>query len=262
MYWKQPVTSVMRDFTTKKYRELLIALLKQGYTFQSFHDYLVQPAAKSVIIRHDVDTRKKNSLHFAYIEQAFDVKTTYYFRILPKSFDPVIVDLISNLGHEIGYHYEDLTLAKGDMERAIAMFQKHLDELRKHYPITTICMHGSPLSRYDNRDIWQHYDYRQFGIIGEPYFDIDYSQLLYLTDTGRTWNNQTISVRDKVKSPFEFTFTTTQDIIDHLPQLPNHLMLNFHPQRWDDDYLPWLRELVLQNLKNSVKKHFFVRKNL
>jgi hypothetical protein len=31
-------------------------------------------------------------------------------------------------------------------------------------------------------------------------------------------------------------------------------MLTFHPQRWTDKPLPWLQELVLQNVKNVVKR--------
>ena len=36
--------------------------------------------------------------------------------------------------------------------------------------------------------------------------------------------------------------------------MPNNIMLTMHPQRWSDGGLPWLKELVLQNLKNQVKK--------
>ncbi|MBA7530624.1 hypothetical protein ES705_22833 [subsurface metagenome] len=81
---------------------------------------------------------------------------------------------------------------------AIESFQKNLETLRKIAPVKTICMHGSPLSKWDNRNLWEKYDYKAFGIIGEPYYDVDYSKVLYITDTGRKWNNQSVSVRDKV----------------------------------------------------------------
>jgi len=35
---------------------------------------------------------------------------------------------------------------------------------------------------------------------------------------------------------------------------PNQAMLNFHPQRWNDKPLPWLKELVWQNIKNQGKR--------
>ena len=65
-------------------------------------------------------------------------------------------------------------------------------------------MHGSPTSRYDNRDIWQSYNYHDFDIIGEPYFDFIKSQIneangdmFYFTDTGRMWDGNEYNVRDK-----------------------------------------------------------------
>ncbi len=60
-------------------------------------------------------------------------------------------------------------------------------------------MHGSPLSKFDNKKIWEKYDYRDYGIIADPSFDIDYNEVFYITDTGRSWNNSKASVRDKVK---------------------------------------------------------------
>ena len=44
--------------------------------------------------------------------------------------------------------------------KAWDQFKYHLDELRKITEVTTICMHGSPRSEYDNKDIWKKYDYK------------------------------------------------------------------------------------------------------
>jgi len=59
-------------------------------------------------------------------------------------------------------------------------------------------MHGSPLSKYDNRKLWEEYDYRDFGIVEESYFDMDFLDVLYLTDTGRSWNSENYNVIDRV----------------------------------------------------------------
>ena len=93
------------------------------------------------------------------------------------------------MGHEVSYHYEDLSLSMGDYQKAIALFVNNLSLIRQYYPAKTICMHGSPTSKWDNRDIWDYYNYRDFGIIAEPYFDVDFSTVFYITDTGRSWNN-------------------------------------------------------------------------
>jgi hypothetical protein len=36
-------------------------------------------------------------------------------------------------------------------------------------------------------------------------------------------------------------------------RLPERVMINTHPQRWEDRVVPWVKELVWQNVKNGVK---------
>lgn len=258
----------MRDFTIVIYNILLSELRLNNYTFQTVHESFVCPNTRSIILRHDVDDRKENSLQFARIQYELGIVGTYYFRIIPQSFEPKVVQQIASLGHEIGYHYEDMDFAKGDPHKAIELFDKHLKQLREVADVKTICMHGSPLSKYDNRDLWNHYDYRDFGIIAEPYFDLDFSTILYLTDTGRRWNGDNVSIRDRSASdrinPYmegkrplsdNYKFRSTFDIIQACGKgdLPDKIMFNFHPQRWTDNNMLWTSELISQNVKNTVK---------
>jgi len=132
----------------------------------------------------------------------------------------------------------------------------NLRKFRQFYPVKTICMHGSPLSKYDNKKIWEKYDYRDYGIIAEPYFDIDFNEVFYLTDTGRSWNNSNASIRDKVDSKFNIKIKNTHDLIEKIQnnELPDKIMINVHPQRWNDEFVPWVSELVRQNVKNVIKR--------
>jgi len=261
------------DFTINTYRKLLEALIAQGYSFQTFAEFLEHPEPRSIILRHDVEAKYDNSLVFAKIQHDFHIHGTYYFRFLPNHFSTEIIQQIASLGHETGYHYDDLSHCKGDYGKAIRRFEKNLATLREIAEVKTICMEGAPLSRFDNRDLWKKYNYREYGIVGEPYFDVDFSKVLYLTDTGRRWDGGKMSVRDKVgqldsrvvgqldniNSKFKIQnskFHSTSDIITAANRglLPDQIMLTFHPQRWTDKPLPWLQELVLQNVKNVVKR--------
>ena len=253
----------MLDFTIKQYRILLTALIQGNYTFQTFGEFLQNPAERSIMLRHDVDDKKQNSLEFARILHKNGIRGSFYFRVVSQSFDPIIIRQIAGMGHEIGYHYEDMDFARrintsGTYESRLhslawALFRKHLSDMREICPINTISMHGSPRSRYDNKALWQKYDFRELGIIGEPYLDVNYNDVAYFTDTGRRWNGHDVSIRDKVADGFNFNFRTTQQIIENINQLPDKIMFTFHPQRWTDRPLPWLRELVMQNIKNVVK---------
>ena len=62
------------------------------------------------ILRHDVDRLPLNALDLAKIENSFGIKGSYYFRVVPESFNFDIIKKIEELGHEIGYHYEDVDL--------------------------------------------------------------------------------------------------------------------------------------------------------
>jgi hypothetical protein len=281
-----------RDFTVKIFGELLRTLQSDGYAFITYADYcsvLQSDNPKSqirnpkfVILRHDVDALPLNTLRLAQLENSLGIPGTYYFRAFQHGFEEEIIRQIAALGHEIGYHYETIaqvtsqtsgkspcnsvrnsvslrvTKKKESHEeqyiyQAYILFIKNLEKLRRIAPVSTICMHGSPLSRYDNRVVWEKYDYYSLDIIGDPYLDIDFNKMAYLTDTGRKWNGEKISMRDKVESQYKFNFKSTQDIIRNIHLLPDKVMLNLHPQRWVNGLIPWIKELIWQNLKNQAK---------
>jgi len=258
-----------RDFTISCYRQLILDLQQAGYTFMTMEQYMdarqgraTMPVTKWVVLRHDVDLRPCNSQCIAEVEHQLGICATYYFRCLPCSFDEQIISHIAQLGHEIGYHYEDMSLTNGDTEKAILHFQHELERLRRLYPVRTICMHGAPTSRYDGRDLWKYYDYHSMGIVGEPYFDVDYSQCLYLTDTGRCWDGYNVSVRDKIPvyqdqwTARSMTYHSTYQLMTalHYGTIDDHLMITTHPQRWNDDKIIWIKELCIQSLKNIIKR--------
>ena len=264
----------MRDFTLDIYREMLEALLDEGYEIVGFAEYLngglMNGERKVVILRHDVDAKPENSLKTAQIEHALGIKATYYFRApeggkvtgdgLQVSGD--VIRAIVRLGHEIGYHYEDLSLCGGDAESAYRHFTTYLDYFRQYYPVETICMHGAPTSKWDNKDLWKRYDYKSLGIIGEPYMDTDFSDVFYLTDTGRCWDGYRVSVRDKIPVYQEewtkqgLTWHTTAELIEAVKKgrMPKHVMITTHPQRWTNDKSLWFKELVEQKCKNILKR--------
>ncbi len=354
------------DFNFKIYTQLLQSLQNAGFFFQTFAEYITQetnslpesqpryhdptpPHApthpRKIILRHDVEARYENALQMARIQYKMGIRGSYYFRFLPKSYSTEIIKEIADLGHEIGYHYDDLSACKGNREEALKRFQHHLEELRKIAPVQTMTMEGAPLSPYDNRDLWKpehrtpnnrkfpSRPYHAYGILAEPYFDIDFNKLYYITDTGRRWDGHLYNVRDKATKENPITnpdflklrFHSTQDLImainqrgiidqhrspctdhssqitDHSSQITDHssritdhssritdhssritdhssritdhssritdhsspnpqqifpqqAMLNFHPQRWNDAFLPWMKELLWQNVKNQGKR--------
>ena len=249
----------MRDFTHTIYKELLLELISKGYRFVTVEEYFTSnynPDLPFVLMRHDVDRRANSSLEMAKLEHSLGIKSTYYFRTISRTFKPKIIKAIADLGHEIGYHYESLAQTNGDYEKAIDDFEKNLQRLNELYPIRSIAMHGRPTSKWDSRLLWDRYDYRKYGILSEPYFDLDFNEILYISDAGRAWGNESVNLRDKVESRFEFSFNHTEQIISNIKEsnLPKKIMINIHPEHWAKSSFEWYQIWLIRRVKNSIKK--------
>ena len=249
------------DFTLTTYQQLLTSLQSVAFVFNTFEQFINDKEKKVIVLRHDVDLLPKNSLSFAKIQASLGIKGSYYFRAVPESWDEDIIKEIVALRHEVGYHYENMDTCNGNIDKAWDDFRYHLEKLRELVEVKTICMHGSPRSKFDNKEIWKKYDYRSLDIIGEPYYDVDFNKVFYLTDTGRRWDGWKVSVRDKVPQQEkwireELVFHSTNDIINAVEQnrLPDEIMFTFHPQRWTNKKLPWMKEMISQNVKNQLKR--------
>lgn len=240
------------DFTLDKYRELCSCLLENHYVPLTFSEYMEngnELSNKFAIIRHDVDRKPFNALRMAELENEIGVRSTYYFRY-PYTFKIELIKKIIDLGHEIGYHYEVLSKANGDYEKAKELFEKELGKFREIYDVKTICMHGSPLSKFDNRDLWKYCEFKEFGVLGEAYISIN--SINYFSDTGRTW-----SARNKVRDFMvgsNFKACTTNDLINLIKNenLSNIYILT-HPERWAANSAQWLYGIISDSIMNIGK---------
>jgi len=227
------------DFTIHKFH-LLCETIADIYPTITMFEYLDnQQSDRFILMRHDVDRMPGHALKTARIEHELGIRATYYFRATRSVFRPDIMRQIRDMGHEIGYHYETLSEANGDPDKAIELFQSHLDVFRTVCDIRTICMHGRPLSKYDNRDIWKTHDFRDFGITGEAYLSAG-DELNYFSDTGRSWSNRN-SLRDFIPDKTEsFTADTTDDLIGLIEgEEADNIYLLTHPERWSLSAVEW-----------------------
>ena len=220
------------DFTIHKFRSLSETVALSYPTVTMAEYFQGQHPDKFVIMRHDVDRMPGNALATAKIEHELGIRSTYYFRAIKSVFKPDIMKQIEDMGHEVGYHYEDLSVANGNHEKAIQLFTSNLERFREVCDIKTICMHGRPLSKYDNREMWKKYDLKDFSILGEAYLSVG-KGLNYLSDTGRSWNSKN-NLRDHLASSnISVSAKTTHDLIGLIQskELNNYYLLT-HPERW------------------------------
>lgn len=60
---------------------------------------------------------------------------------------------------------------------------------------------------------------------------------------------------------YKYSFRSTNDIkrAAENSELPDKIMITFHPQRWTDNPVPWVKELVWQNFKKQIKKFIIIK---
>lgn len=255
------------DFTLEKYTDLCEAIAFSGYVPMTVRDYLKaqELPSKLVVMRHDVDVVPKNEPKMALIENDFGIRATYYFRYKRGVFEPDVMRHIAAMGHEIGYHYETLDKAKGDCRKAVEMFKRELAAFREVADISTVSMHGNPLTRWDNRDMWREYDFRDSAIVGEAY--LSFRDIVYLSDTGRTWG-PAYKVKDVLPSdvdnkgpnPPKPRVRSTDDIISLVEsERLDRLYLLMHAGRWGDSMPEWVMSMVKDVAVNVVKRAIALR---
>jgi len=246
----------MVDFTLKQYESLISSM--GDYDIIPVKEYSIDKE-NYIILRHDIDEKPHNALLMATLESKYNMTSTYYFRSTPQSFDIDIIKKIDKMGHEVGYHYETLNQTNGDIKKAVKEFGTNLKMFRKIVPVDTVCMHGSPLGKYNNLDIWNEVTLKDFNLKCDPYLSIDFEKVQYFSDTGRTWKVTKSSVRDIVPNQKDYGVKTTQDLISFInSKKKDRIMILAHSQRWSCKNIDWCQELVGQNVKNVGKT--FLRK--
>jgi hypothetical protein len=259
-----------KDFSLIAYRDLIAEIKRAGFNVFTLKEYfkLEQGATAFIILRHDVDRRPGNALRMALLESSFGIHSTYYFRVRKNVFNKEIIKNISELGHEIGYHYEVMDKAHGDMRLAENIFNYELNCLRTVADISTVCMHGNPFSRWDNKDFWQHFSLSEFDLLGEAYISVHDPNLFYATETGRGWNRSKYNLKD-IFPDFSVrllpSLSTTSQLIDHISEKRyNKIYLQIHPNRWSWYRLQWYRQLgedLCINWAKSLLSYYFKNKN-
>jgi len=224
------------DFTLRKYGHFCEILKSLSCPILAVEDFMARnhPDGFCIILRHDVDRQLPAAIRMAKLEAEIGIRASYYVRMTPGIFKPTALKQIASMGHEIGYHYEVLPKAKGNLSKAIEIFEAELKALREVFSVSTISMHGSPLSRWNSLDLWKVYDFTNYDIDAELSLSFNYANSYYFTDTGRSWNADRFNLRDRVNSrkPSE-SIKTTDHLIDFLcRKYPSPIFINVHPNRW------------------------------
>jgi len=248
-----------KDFSFKMYHDLIEEIKATDFQLFTLEEYFRHQggAPQFFILRHDVDRRPENALKMALLESSIGIHSSYYFRVNKKVFNEEIVQEIARLGHEIGYHYEVMDKAHGNIRVAEHIFETELNKMRKVTQVCTVCTHGNPLSRWDNRDFWRYLSLSQFDLLGEAYISVHDPDIYYATDTGRGWNRAEYNLKDTfLDSSVSLlpSLSTTWQLINLIrtKRYPK-IYLQIHPNRWCWRRLQWYRQVGEDLFLNWMK---------
>ena len=258
------------DFTPAKYEDLLKAISKSDYPVIRIKDFfkLEKKPDNYIILRHDVDLNANHQLYFS-------------------EFDHTVMSRINNSGHEVGYHYETMAKGRGDLKKALNIFLRESNHFLKYNKRITICPHGGYtlpgangytfsgmlrlflkfisgediFSKWKSADLWNHYQINKLKslVIADAHLSFDFKDTLYLSDTGRSWDNKFKSV-DLVNSNIilDSPIQTTDDIIDLITSKKfNKIYILVHFEQWKSNFADWQKWYFSQQIRRNTK-HFFL----
>lgn len=240
----------MKGQTFSGYSNLIQTLVRADYKIYTVDEYIREKPEKNVVVlRHDVDVDPHQALLMAKLERSLGVKSTYYFRYVRRVFNESIIKSISEMGFEVGYHYETLDKSYGDFTEAISLFKDELESFRKIVPVRTVCSHGNVMrnKHYSglNYDIFKFSEnlLEECNLNAEAYLNIT-SSLVYLSDSTERTSN----------------FKSVEDLIRKI-EMQNEGRINYyillHPCLWPngsvDSFKIKLKETVFHNSAKIFK---------
>ncbi len=142
-----------RDFTYRNYERLVEQLAdSERFRMVPLREFAATPAGTQpvVALRHDVDRQLGSALTLARLEHSRGLRATYFVLHTAaywqqKSLIPKLRALQDDLGHEIGWHNDLVTLACVFGIDARSYLQRELERLRQAgLRISGVSAHGSP----------------------------------------------------------------------------------------------------------------------
>jgi len=224
-----PKIDELKEFTLKGYIKLL-KYLDEIYEIVPFCE-LPREDIPYLILRHDADLSLSTSLRMAKIENDLGIKSTYFvlfsspFYNLIEEENVTIINQISDLGHEIGLHYDPSIYQSYNRDpRKTLEIEIHYLEHLLGKTVKTISRHGpwvkdpfASINRYLNAN--------------HPRLRRD----LFLHESCRAW-------------------TPLQGLFKLLNDPPRRIQFLTHPENWQEDKIERVNVIdrCIQALKKNV----------
>jgi len=251
-------------FKIKDYKYICETIMNSGYKTYTLHEYLIEkPEYGFIIIRHDVDYNIYDALRISEIESLHGIHSTFYIRLNKKSTKENISKLKS-ISSEIGLHYDALTKANNDIREALSIFYNQLNYLNSIAEVKTISAHGSSTKIKRNTELLEKINLNQLNLIGDAMLSIDFGNIPYYSDAGRTWNlhkNKLNDYPDKIIKDYS-NIDNTYELCSLIKKdYYNGIYISSHPELWAQGrYYDLFKEIKYGRMR-FILKSFIKRCN-
>ncbi len=221
------------NFTLQHYEEICHIIAGSEYQVCFFSDCLLD-YENILILRHDVDLSLEQSIRIAEIENNFNLKSTFFlwlrspfYNIFEKKYSDII-HKISNLGHQIGLHFDESAYEIVNEQDFNELIEKEIFLIKNYFNINifAVSMHR-PSKWILNDDV----KLKQCVNSYEKRFFRDFK---YISDSRRQWKEGCICNKIDV-------------------QKYNKLHILTHPVWWVDEDVSF-NERMSDFIKDKEKK--------
>ena len=175
-------------FNLEHYFHTLELAKTQGYKIKTVSESKLVAKKKQIILRHDVDFTLDYALKMAKAEHEHGIHSTYYILLRDDYYNPLskrnikIIKEITNIGHEIGLHYDSrFSTSNAKLKNELNILGDLIDK-----KITTIAAHTPNAIKAETGKgyIDDEINLQELGII-ESKYNID--GIKYISDSSRIW---------------------------------------------------------------------------
>lgn len=252
-------------FTYKKWDAFCAKLQKKG--LQSIPACCVKPDSGSyLVLKHDVETNVPSAYRMAAIEHEYGHRGSYYVQayLLESPENIKLLQAMQQMGHEVSYHYDVMDSCKGDLEAAIAEFEKNRKMFEENgLAVVTVCQHGNPVVERvgytSNRDFFRSEKvrnlYPEMADIMVNFPEKYETQYLYFSDAGRLFkriydpiNNDVVNSDDQ-----NIPYKDLDALFCGLSAQKGNI-ISTHPHRWTGSAVKYvLKSALFKTLKCIAK---------
>ncbi len=100
------------DYSLKSYSDTLRAYRDAGYAVTGFEQYLAEPQAQHLVLRHDIDNTIEQAMRVARVDAEAGCTSTFFLRVHARGYNLMslqslqIIQEMEALGHEVQLHLE------------------------------------------------------------------------------------------------------------------------------------------------------------